>query len=68
MQARNNKNVKNLEPLVKVTITAGLNAEERNLAINEQGMDEGEEWAKSSTEKLSWDLDPKSRDYIDYSY
>ena len=67
MQARKNKNAKNLEPSVKVTTTPGLNAEERNLATSDQEMDEGEDWAKSPTEKPSWDLDPESRDYTDYS-
>ena len=34
---------------------------------DDQEMDKGKDWAKSPTEELSWDLDPKSRDYTEYS-
>ena len=53
MQAYKNKNAKNLEPLIKLSINPGLNTGGRNLVASDQELDKGENWTKSLIEDLS---------------
>lgn len=56
MQARKNKTAKNPELTVKATV------EGDNSGINDQDMDEREDWARSPTGEPYSDLSPESRD------
>ena len=62
IQARK-KTAKNHGLPVKGTTELKSTVETDNSAINDQDMDEREDWARSATEELSPDLSPESRDH-----
>lgn len=52
MQVHKNKAAKTLEPPVEATTASGPNAEEEDLIIIDQKMDEGEEWGKKPNRRI----------------